>query len=227
MSTNINDNPNQFECDAILFDLDGVLINSTGNIIGHWQVWADKNGIDINKISKVAHGLRTIETMRLVAPHLNVEKEAKLFFENELLDTTGIVAIDGARHILTSLPEAAWAIVTSGDLELFKVRMAKAGLPVPRFLVTANDVKHGKPSPEPYLTGAKRIGVPPERCIVIEDAPAGIEAGKKAGMRVIAIASTHHRDELLGNGADIVLEKLADMDIQNGADGNRLIIQMK
>jgi mannitol-1-/sugar-/sorbitol-6-phosphatase len=212
-----------FECDGVLFDLDEVLIDSTGNIMRHWQVWADRNSIDINEINRVAHGLRTIETMRLVAPHLDSEKEAYLFFETELEDTSGIVAIEGAKEILSRLPANAWAIVTSGCLELVKVRLAKAGLPFPKFLVTADDVRDGKPSPEPYLAGAKRLGLDPRLCIVIEDAPAGVEAGKKAGMRVIGITSTNSRDALLEKGADLILENLADLEIRELQNGDRLL----
>src|SRR5512133_1689271 len=116
-----------FECDGVLFDLDGVLIDSTGNIMRHWQVWADRNGVDINEINRVAHGLRTVETMRLVAPHLDSEKEANLFFETELEDTSGIGVIVGAQEILSGLPANTLAIVTSGCLELARVRLAKAG----------------------------------------------------------------------------------------------------
>lgn len=218
-----NNGSDYFECDAVLFDLDGVLIDSTGNIMRHWQVWADRNGVDINDINRVAHGLRTIETMRLVAPHLDSEKEANLFFETEREDTSGIVAIEGAKEILSGLPAIAWAIVTSGCLELVKVRLVKAGLPFPRFLVTADDVRDGKPSPEPYVTGAKRLGLDPRQCIVIEDAPAGVEAGKKAGMRVIGITSTHSRDALLEKGADLILENLSDLKILVLQNSDRLL----
>lgn len=223
-----NNGSDYFECDGVLFDLDGVLIDSTGNIMRHWQVWADRNGVDINDINRVAHGLRTVETMRLVAPHLDSEKEANLFFETELEDTSGIVAIEGAKEILSGLPANVWAIVTSGCLELVKVRLVKAGLPFPKYLVTADDVRDGKPSPEPYLAGAKRLGLDPRLCIVIEDAPAGVEAGKKAGMRVIGIASTHSRDALQEKGADLVLENLSDLDIQVLQNGDlRLGISVK
>lgn len=213
------------ECDAILFDLDGVLIDSTGNIMRHWQVWADVHGIDIRQIEKVAHGLRTIETMRLVAPHLDLEKEAELFAEKELLDMTGIVAVEGARQIMTMLPENAWAIVTSGCLDLVRLRLGQAGLPHPKTLVTADDVQRGKPFPEPYLMGAERLGIKPEQCVVIEDAPAGIEAGKEAGMRVIAIESTHSRQVLIDKGADVVVEKLADLKIDIKSPDSSLIIR--
>jgi mannitol-1-/sugar-/sorbitol-6-phosphatase len=220
----MTDTVNQFHCDALLFDLDGVLIDSTETILRIWKDWADRHGVDIHEIERVAHGLRSVETILRVAPHLDAEKEAELFFQRELVDSDGIKAFDGARPLLSSLPEEAWAVVTSGRSELVKIRMAKAGLPVPHHLVTANDVKEGKPSPEPYLAGAKKVGVDPDRCLVIEDAPAGILSAKAAGMHVISIASTHTRDALLHTGADLVLDRLSDLRIRAGTNGSRLIV---
>jgi sugar-phosphatase len=217
----------RLECDAVLFDLDGVLIDSTGCILRHWQEWGDRHGITIDKIMQVVHGRITAETIRLVAPHLDAEEEARQFDAQELIDAAGVVAIEGARQILAALPEGAWAIVTSGPLEMVKVRLAKVGLPLPAALVTAGDVRQGKPAPEPYLTGAKRLGVAAGRCIVVEDAPAGIEAGKKAGMQVVGIATTHKREELIANGADFVIDKLENLHFHESADGYRLVIEIE
>ncbi len=213
-------------CKALLFDLDGVLIDSTGNIMRHWQVWADRNCIDMNTINRVAHGLQTIETMRRVAPHLNVEKEAFEFAANEFEDTDGIVAIAGAHELLSGLPPESWTIVTSGCLKLVEARMAKTGLPKPENLVSADDVKQGKPAPDAYLLGARRLGVEPARCVVFEDAPAGIEAGKKAGMRVVAITSTHNRGQLVEAGADFIVSKLTDLSVTRSMENGSLIIHL-
>ena len=171
------------ECDAVLFDLDGVLIDSTTCIVRHWKQWAERHDLDLNAVMQVAHGIRTIETIRLVAPHLDAEKEEEQFTVLEVADTEGVVAIEGARRLVENLPKDVWAIVTSGSSELAKARLRRAGLPIPHMLVTADEVTHGKPAPEPYLLGAKRLGFAVERCIVIEDAPAGIEAGEKPGCR--------------------------------------------
>ena len=218
---------NQLKCDAILFDLDGVLINSTSCIVRHWKAWADQHDLDINKIMHIAHGIRTIETIRLVAPHLDAVKEAEQFDAHEVADTAGVVAMEGAFEVLAGLPEGAWTIVTSGSLELVKARLKKKGLPIPKILVTADDVNQGKPAPEPYLVAAKRLGVSPKKCVVIEDAPAGIKSGKKAGMQVIGIASTHSRKELLDIGANIVIDKLINLDVRKTTDGHRLEIRME
>jgi sugar-phosphatase len=219
--------PCQLECDALLFDLDGVLIDSTSCIVRHWKAWADQRGLDINKIMQLAHGIRTIDTIRLVAPHLDAVKEAEQFNAHDVLDTVGVVAIEGAYQVLASLPEDAWTIVTSGGLALVKARLTKTGLPIPKILVTAEDVDQGKPAPEPYLVGAKRLGAASKRCVVIEDAPAGIEAGKKAGMRVIGIASTHTRKELVEKGADVVIDKLINLNVQETANEHRMVIRIE
>lgn len=210
---------NFLECGAVLFDLDGVLIDSTSCIVRHWQVWADQHGLDLNAILQVAHGIRTIETMRMVAPHLDIEWEAAQFTSREVADTAGVVAIAGAARVLEGLPSDMWAIVTSGSLALVRARLAAAGLPLPPVLVTAEDVQYGKPEPDPYLVGAQRLCVQAERCVVVEDAPSGVEAGKKAGMRVIGIAATHSREALLAQGADIVIDKLQQLMIEAGPEG--------
>jgi sugar-phosphatase len=204
---------NGIECDAILFDLDGVLIDSSSCIQRHWQQWADQHDLDIKLIMQQAHGMRTIETIRRVAPHLDAAREEALYTANEVRDTAGVVMIDGASQALSSLPADRWGIVTSCSLDLAKARLQAVGLPLPGVLVTSDDVANGKPDPEPYLVGAKRLGLEAERCVVVEDAPSGIAAGKKAGMRVIAIASTHAPDVLHENGADIVIENLSDFDV--------------
>lgn len=219
-------NTNQLVCDAVLFDLDGVLIDSTSCIVRHWQAWADQHCLDVDQIMQVAHGIRTVETMRLVAPYLDVEKEAERFTAQEVIDTVGVVAIEGSLRMLEALPKDVWAIVTSGSSELAKARLMQADLPIPKILVTADDVKRGKPAPEPYLIGAKRLGIAAERCIVIEDAPAGIEAGRKAGMRVIGISSTYAREELFEKGADVVVDRLTNLKIEV-VDGYRLVIQVE
>ncbi len=160
---------------------------------------------------QVAHGLRTIETMRCVAPHLDLEKEAERFTAIEIVDTEGVVKIKGASQILASLPGHVWAIVTSGSQELAQARLRRAGLPIPEILISGEDVKQGKPAPEPYLLGAKRMGKAVEQCVVVEDSPAGIAAAKAAGMRAIAIASTHSREEL---DCEIVVNQLSGLTIQ-------------
>lgn len=200
-------------CKAILFDLDGVLIDSTSCIERHWQEWAQKHDIDLVKILQNAHGVRTIETMKIVAPHLDIEKEAAQFTANEILDTEGVVAIPGAKSLIDQIPTDQWTIVTSGSYDLVQARLKKSRLPMPKAIVTADAVSQGKPSPEPYLMGAKNLGVSINDCCVIEDAPIGVRSGKNAGAVVIGVLSTHSREELLGVGADYLIDNLGQIKI--------------
>jgi sugar-phosphatase len=215
----------ELKCDAILFDLDGVLIDSTDCIVRHWQEWAKAKGIDLAEIMRVMHGRPTIETMRLVASHLPVETEARLFEAAEALDTDGVEKIEGAARLLNSLPPDTWSIVTSGTGKVATTRIKHAGLPLPAILITANDVTQGKPSPEPYLLAARRFGLAPDRCVVVEDSPAGIRAAHAAGMPAIAIASTHAGLEL--NGAEAMVERLADIQIMENSGDHRLVIRVE
>jgi len=213
----------QLECEAVLFDLDGVLIDSTSCIARHWQEWAGRHGLEIEAVMQVAHGLRTVETMRLVAPHLDAEMEAEQFTVIEVADTEGVVAIDGALQLLKSLPPGAWTIVTSAGHDLARARLTRAGLPVPDVFVSGDDVVHGKPAPDPYLEGAKRLGKAVERCVAIEDAPSGIAAAHAAGMRVIGVATTHSREEL---DCEVVVERLSDLGIL-ASEAEHLLIQIE
>ena len=205
----------QIECDALLFDLDGVLIDSTVCIRRHWQRWAQQHGLDVTDIMQVAHGRRTIETIRLVAPHLCAEEEARHFAAVEVVDTQGVTTIEGASSLLDLLPTDTWAIATSGTRDVATARLKYAGLPIPSVLVTADDVIHGKPDPEPYLAAAKGLGLPAGKCVVIEDSPAGIEAACSAGMQTVALATTHAPDRL--RKASVIARHLGDVHLQNGS----------
>lgn len=216
----------RLECDALLFDLDGVLIDSSTCIRRHWCRWARQHSINLAAIMRVAHGMRTVETMRLIAPHLDVEAEAVRFTAAEVAETDGVVRIEGASELLGMLPADAWAVVTSAGLNLAKSRMHRADLPLPRLFVTSDDVKQGKPAPEPYLLAAKRMGLATDECVVLEDSPAGIEAAQAAGMRVVAIATTHSRDEL-PKGL-LVIDQLSVLRVGSvGGSGHRLVIQIE
>ena len=216
---------NELACDALLFDLDGVLIDSSTAIVRNWQAWADRHGIDVAQIVQVMHGVRSVETIRAVAPQLDAAQEAAWLTAREVADTDGVVPMPGARQLLAALPAASWTVVTSGSADLARARLQAAGLPVPAQIVTADDVTLGKPAPEPYLLGASRLGIAPERCLVVEDAPAGIQAGRSAGMRVLGIAATHAADEVLAAGATVVVDRLAVLVVENAADGYRLAVR--
>jgi mannitol-1-/sugar-/sorbitol-6-phosphatase len=205
-----------FSCAAILFDLDGVLCDSTGAVDREWRAWAARKGVDGDAIMAIAHGVRTVEVIRAVAPHLDAEAEAALIENEEAADQAGVVVMPGAVELVRSLPAGKWGVVTSGSRLLASNRLPYCGLPVPEVLVTSDDVTHGKPHPEPYLKGAARLGFSPAECLVIEDAPAGIAAARAAGMKVIGMASTYAPEKL--HEADAVVKKLAGIRVSaNGA----------
>jgi mannitol-1-/sugar-/sorbitol-6-phosphatase len=204
-----------FSCSAILFDLDGVLVDSTRAVDREWREWARRKGVDGDAVMAIAHGVRTIEVIRRVAPHLQAEAEVLELESREADHQEGVRVMPGAVALVRSIPEGRWGVVTSGTRLLASARLRFCGLPVPKVLVTADDVEHGKPHPEPYLKGAQRLGFAPADCLVIEDAPAGIRSARAAGMKVIGLASTYPASKL--GESDAVVAGLAQ--IQVGADG--------
>ena len=197
-----------FECDAILFDLDGVLVDSQAVVVRTWHEWAKEKDLDAGRILEVAHGRRPAEVVRLFAPHLDADAEARELERMETNDLEGVLEIEGARELLSSLPADGWTVVTSGTRVLASGRMEHVGLPLPERFVSADDVENGKPHPEAYLKGAEILGVSPEACVVVEDAPSGVSSAKSAGMRVIAVATTYREDDL--HEADAVVASLTD-----------------
>ena len=211
------------ECNGVLFDLDGVLVDSARVVVRTWRTWARQKGLDAERFIKVAHGRRPAETVRLIAPDLDAESEASELERIEVGDKDGILEVEGALELLGSLPEGSWTVVTSGSRPLASGRMRHVGLPLPERFVTADDVENGKPHPEAYLKGAEILGAAPETCVVIEDAPAGVRSAKAAGMKVVALATTHREKDL--HEADAVVGALSDVRVraQAGAeDSTRL-----
>ena len=200
-----------FRCSAILFDLDGVLVDSTGSVDLHWRVWARERGIDEEKVIAIAHGVRAIEVIRIVAPHLDADAELRDLEKEEANDHHKLAAMPGAIELVRSIPENLWCVVTSGTRHLATERLRMVGVPVPKAMITADDVVNGKPYPEPYLKGAKALGFEPQECLVIEDAPAGIRAAHAAGMKVIGFASTYEPEQLAE--ADAVIRNFSQLSI--------------
>ena len=166
-----------FSCSAVLFDLDGVLVDSTRAVDREWREWAHRKGVDGDAVMAIAHGVRTIEVIRRVAPHLHAEAEVLELESREADHQEGVRVMPGAVALVRSIPEGRWGVVTSGTRLLASARLLFCGLPVPKVLVTADDVEHGKPHPEPYLKGAERLGLKPADLLVIEDAPGGDSVG--------------------------------------------------
>jgi sugar-phosphatase len=212
-----------FSCDAILFDLDGVLVDSAAVVERTWRRWAQQHRLDPDTVIRTAHGRRTIETVRLLAPYAAPDDEVATLAASESTETDGIHEVAGARELLESLPRHSWAVVTSGIRPVAELRIRHTRLPTPPVLVTADQVRHGKPHPEGYLTAATRLGVDPARCIVVEDAPPGIEAARAAGIRAVAIASTYPPDAL--TAADVVIHTLQQLRVSRSSAGNALTLE--
>jgi mannitol-1-/sugar-/sorbitol-6-phosphatase len=188
----------EFRCDAILFDMDGTLVDSTICVEGIMGRWAHKHGLDRDFVLQVSHGRRTIDSIRAAAPQLDAEEEAKAIDDEELVSREGLVEVPGALQLLSKLKPHQWAIVTSASRALATFRMGCAGLPLPEVLISGDDVTKGKPDPEGYLKAASVLGVSPERCVVVEDTPTGILAGRSAGMKIVALTTTFAAEKLLG-----------------------------
>lgn len=193
----------------ILFDLDGVLVDSRPLIDGIWRSWAAGRGLEAEPFLRVAHGRRTSETLRQVMPSLDIAAETAALDAMEETMGEGLVPVAGAGELLASLDPAGWAVVTSGSRAVATLRLRAAGLPLPAVMVTGNDVTRGKPDPAPYLLGARWTGADPGACLVVEDSPAGVASGKAAGMRVVAVTSTHAAGDL--RAADVVIARLSDL----------------
>lgn len=180
------------ETRALLFDMDGTLIDSRAVVEKIWKRWCDENGIDWHDVLPRLHGVRMRDSVAMFAkPGMDVEAVYQRLYREEVEDVDGIVPIPGAPELLGSLPSDAWTIVTSADTELARARLGAAGIVPPEHMVTGEIVARGKPDPEGYLLGARRMGASPRDCIVFEDAKAGIDAGLAAGSRVVAIAGDH------------------------------------
>jgi sugar-phosphatase len=194
-------------------------VDSTPAVARVWAGWAREHGFEPDEVVKKAHGRPSIATIRELLPHADHAAEDREVERREITDVEGVIPLPGAMEFLKALPLERWAIVTSCTRALAHVRIRAAGLPRPTHLVTSSDVQHGKPDPEPYLKGAQVLGVPASECIVIEDAPAGIRAGKAAGARVLALRTTASDAELHQAGADWIVDDCSGLFLDSSADG--------
>jgi sugar-phosphatase len=198
-------------CSAMLFDLDGVLIDSTPAVERVWHRWAVEHGFDPEAVVRMAHGRPSRSTIRELLPNSDIAREDHEVERREMEDLDGVVLLPGAQKLLNALPPERWTIATSCTRPLAEVRLRAAFLPVPKAMITSSDVKIGKPDPEPYLKAAAKLGFAASDCIVVEDAPAGVRAGKAAGARVIAFLTTMIRRDLEDAGADWIVQNCADI----------------
>lgn len=200
-------------CRGVLFDMDGILISSIGSVERSWTKWAQMRGVDPEFACKTAHGRRAIETAALLRPDLDSEAELRLIEDIELADGEGLAVLPGVLDLLRALPADSWTVVTSATERIARQRIAEAGIPLPARLVTADDVTQGKPDPAPYLAGAALLGVPPEECVVFEDAESGTIAGRAAGCTVIATTFSHEAESL--RSAHYLVEDVTGVTVRN------------
>lgn len=204
---------------AVLFDLDGTLVDSTKAMCRSWVRWCTEFGVDDADFRRAhAHGRPASEVIADLVPAVSASAALRRIEELEVTDVDGVVTLPGARELLSRLPPRQWAVVTSCTAPLAVARLQHTGIAPPE-LVTASDVTDGKPSPEPYLLAADRLSVPPEDCIVIEDAPTGLRSARAAGMRAIAVTTTHHAADL--SDATEIIDALTALTVE--ADGALVI----
>jgi mannitol-1-/sugar-/sorbitol-6-phosphatase len=204
---------------AVLFDMDGTLIDSTPVVVRSWVTWALERGIDPKRLEG-HHGVPAAQIVRGLVPEADVESAIARINALEIADVDDITVLPGAAEAVAALPEARRAIVTSCTRPLAAARIEAAGLLAPSVVVTADDVPTGKPDPAPYLLGARRLGVDPADCLVVEDAPSGLISARTAGAATLAVTTTTPADQL---DADAVVGTLADIRFAADADGVRVL----
>jgi mannitol-1-/sugar-/sorbitol-6-phosphatase len=207
----------QIIVDAVLFDLDGTLVDSTGSVDRSWRKLADRLGIEFESLHGSYHGVPSRQTLARLMAGSTLEEIAEVndwLADVEASDVGGVVPIPGAIDLLNALPADRWAVVTSGTYRLASGRIAAAGLPMPKELITADDVSMGKPDPDPYILAARRLGFEPRRCLVVEDAPAGVASGLASGATVLGLRTTH---------TELGIPTVTDLtEVQMIVDGSRI-----
>jgi sugar-phosphatase len=202
---------------AVLFDMDGVLISSIAADERSWLKWAKLHGMQDTFSLRSTHGRRTVDSIRALRPDLDLRIELNRMEDFDAEDTLGLTLYPGVEELLAELSAAQWSIVTSASERVMRHRLGILGVSLPAHVVTGDHVHAGKPNAEPYQLGAAQLGVKPSDCLVIEDAPSGIRAGKSAGCLVLAVASSHLPEEL--HEADWIIRSLSDLDLKTGEDG--------
>lgn len=204
----------EIRCSALLFDMDGVLIDSTPAAARVWRNWAITHGLDPREVVARAHGRPSIMTIRDYLPYADHETENRIVERLEIEDLEGVAPLPGARELLEELPPERWTISTSATRPLAEVRLRAAGLRVPKTIVTATDITRGKPHPEPYLKAAAALGFAPWACVAVEDAVAGVQAGTAAGASVIGFTTTFPTEKLRAAGANWVVRNCSEMHLE-------------
>lgn len=212
-----------FDCAALIFDLDGTLVDSTDAVVNAWAWWADRHGIDLNTVLAISHGRPSRDVIRELAPEADAVEEERIMLAREESAVASLALVADADRVLKEANGGAWTVVTSCPLGLAQVRLSAAGLPVPATIVTADQVRNAKPDPEPFLLAASRLRVSPADCLVFEDAPAGIIAAQRALMRVVAVES-HKLPEALP-ATDARVPDFRTVHVEKNSTGYRVVIR--
>ncbi len=209
------------KCIAILFDLDGVLVDSGSTIERLWRRWAARHALDPDAVLGLTPGRRAVETIQLAAPELDCEAEALALEADQVCDLSELRAMPGARGLTAALPPRYWAVVTSGSRFVATTRLNATGIQLPAVMVTADDVSRGKPDPEGYLAAAASLGVDAADCVVVEDARSGVLAARAAGMATVGIDGSP-----LGPRSDVcfAIRDLRDLQVQRAESGTGLLV---
>ena len=203
-------------CKGVLFDMDGILISSLGSVERSWSKWARMRGIDPEYVLGVIPGRRAIDSVRALRPDLDDIAELRIIEDFEVEDTHDLVVLPGVCALIDRLPRRRWTVVTSATDRLARVRLAAGKVPIPDTLVTAEAVQEGKPSPAPFLAGAKLLGLDPADCVVFEDSASGVVAGHAAGCTVIATTFSHPTERL--EEADYIVHDLTGVSASHSGD---------
>ncbi|KAM3586882.1 hypothetical protein VKS41_001934 [Umbelopsis sp. WA50703] len=204
---------------CVLFDMDGTLIDTTPLVEKHWRDYALEHGLDAEKILAMSHGLRTIDTLKHWTPD-HATPEIADMYERKLTNVSeGVSILPGVTSLLASIPHDKYGICTSAKSYMAEARLKQCDMDIPKALVTADRVAHGKPDPEGYIKTGEMLGYSGADCVVVEDAPAGVKAAKKAGMHAIGCLTTHTLEQLRKAGADYIVNDLGDLQVQVLGDG--------
>ncbi|WP_447880960.1 sugar phosphatase [Serratia fonticola] len=210
------------ECKGFLFDLDGTLVDSLPAVERAWTQWAERHGISPQQVLDFIHGKQAITSLRHFMPNATeaeLQHEFTLLEQVEAEDTDGVRALPGALVLLERIKALGipWAIVTSGSVPVANARRLAGGVPLPEVFITSERVKQGKPHPDAYLLGAQGLGLAPQDCVVVEDAPAGILSGLAAGCQVIAVNAPADAPKL--NQVDLILSSSEQLKIAKSEQG--------
>lgn len=206
----------ELRCSAFLLDLDGVLVDSRVVVERTCRRWALRHSLDPDTVLRIAHGRRTRDTVRSVAPHLDLEREVAWLDAAELADVDGLCEVPGVRQFVARLEPGCWAVVTSCGQALARLRLSSVGLPIPAIVVTSEHVSHGKPAPDGYQLGARRLGRNAAECLVFEDAPPGIAAARAAGAPVVALRTTQPDADF--TGAEAIIPDFTTVRVRRDTD---------